>query len=177
MVLTRPRACCTPLATPPISLPPRTMPRAATVPLCSPAQFFRAVVICSVSKPSMKPSIKAPPMAFPSEIAPPVSMPRSASSPAVMPLPMVLPKSPIIPVIFALPDPFHHSLKGSATILSQAILSLPQMSALAQSSPLVKSAIVSLSHLTLPSMKSRALPAAFSTSGILLVMNCTNCRK
>ena len=160
-----------------MSFPPRTTPRTATTSLLLLAHSFRASVICSVSNPFLKPAKKPAPTDCPSFIDSLTSIPRSASSPILIPLPIPCPMLVALSIKYCFPVLFHHALNGSATILSHAILSFPQMSAFAQSSPLVNSSMVVRSQFIFSSTKSITSPMAFSIAGILPVIHVANCRR
>ena len=150
---------------------------AATWALWFSAQVFRLSRITSKSRPSIKPETKFPAMAAPSSMAPDGSTPSSARKPALMPLPRPRPRPAALSAKNWRPLPFHHSSNGSATILSQAMPSLPQMSAFAHSSLAVNSAMVWRRSSTLASTWSIASPIASSTSGILPVIQVANSRR
>ena len=150
---------------------------AATWALWFSAQVFKPSRIPSKSRPSIKPETKFAPIAAPSSMAPVGSMPSSARNPAVMPLPRPRPRPAALSAKNWRPLPFHHSSNGSATILSQAMPSLPQMSALAHSSLAVNSAMVWRRSSTFASTWSITSPIVSSTSGILLVIHVANSRR
>ena len=164
------------LAIPLISLPPAMTPAAAMRPLWSLAHSVNAALTCSVSKPCLKPSMKLLPMVLPSSTAPDASKPRIARRPWLMPLPSVSPNPPTFSTSQGLPVLSHHALKGSATILFQAMPILPQMPALAHSSELVNSEMVALRPAILLSMVSMTRPMTASTAGILVVSQSANWR-
>ena len=115
-------------------------------------------------------------MLLPSSTAPDASKPKRARMPLLSPLPRVSPKLPIFSVSHGFPVLSHHAPKGSATILSHAMLILPQMSALAHSSEPVNSSMVARRPAIFSSMVSMTLLMTSSTAGIFVVSQSANCR-